>query len=230
MNYEPQAHWAECKKGPLKEAVCKGLDALSLHPSAHQVTLLCRYLEELVQWNKVYNLTAIQDMDEMIVQHLFDCLAIIQPLRSRFQEESTINVLDVGSGAGLPAVIIAILQPDWRVTAVDAVNKKTAFIQQAALKVEAANLQAIHSRVEDLSKKIARYDLITSRAFSSLQDFIALTQSLLSPQGVWCAMKGKVPHEEIEQISKQVDVFHVEQLEIPQMNAQRCLVWMRPFA
>ena len=228
MDYKPEPHWSECVKGPLKIEVCKGLDALGLRPSAHQVTLLCCYLEELAQWNKVYNLTAIQDMDEMIVQHLFDCLAIIDPLRTYFKDVESVNVLDVGSGAGLPAVIIAILQEQWRVTAIDAVNKKTAFIQQAALKLKIKNLLATHARVENLAKKPERYDLITSRAFSSLPDFINLTQQLLSPSGVWCAMKGKIPQDEIVSLGDMVDVFHVEQLQVPGMQAQRCLVWMRP--
>lgn len=226
MNYEPVAHWPECVKGPLKKEVCKGLDALDLRPSAHQVTLLCRYLEELAQWNRVYNLTAIQDMDEMLVQHLFDCLAIMPALRREFKDQRP-RVLDVGTGGGLPAIIIALLEPAWHVSAVDSVNKKTAFVQQMVVKLETPNLQAIHARVESLVEQAPRYDLIISRAFSSLQNFTELTQGLLTHKGRWCAMKGKIPQEEMQLIKNKIDVFHVEQLQVPQMLAQRCLVWMR---
>lgn len=227
MNYEQVEHWPECVKGPLKKEVCKGLDALDLRPNAHQVTLLCRYLEELAQWNRVYNLTAIQDMDEMLVQHLFDCLAIMPALKREFKGQA-LRVLDVGTGGGLPAVIIALLEPAWHVLAVDSVNKKTAFVQQMAVKLEAPNLRVVHARVESLVEQATRYDLIVSRAFSSLQNFTELTQSLLVDKGCWCAMKGKLPQEEIQAVKNKVDVFHVEQLQVPQMSAQRCLVWMRP--
>lgn len=226
MNYKPAEHWPECVKGPLKTEVCRGLDELGLRPSAHQVTLLCRYLEELAQWNRVYNLTAIQDMEEMLVQHLFDCLAIIPALEREFKDQCP-HVLDVGTGGGLPAVVIALLEPTWQVVAVDSVNKKTAFVQQMAVKLEAPNLQAIHARVEALAEQTVRYDLIVSRAFSSLQNFTDLTRDLLARNGRWCAMKGKIPNEEMQLIKNKIDVFHVEQLQVPQMQAQRCLVWMR---
>ena len=215
--------YPECVKGPLKRDLCKGLDALGLRPSAHEVSILAMYLELLNKWNKVYNLTAIRDMNGMLVQHLFDCLAIIKPLRERCDVPAA-AVLDVGSGAGLPAVVIATLQPQWQVTAVDAVGKKMAFVQQAAAALGIGNLKAVHSRVEAVQ---AQYDMVVSRAYASLPDFIGSTRHCLKASGVWCAMKGKEPADEMGLLPSDVEVFHVEQLAVPCMDAQRCLVWMR---
>lgn len=233
-------------KGPLKIKLCKGLDVLGFRPTAHQVSMLCRYLEHLHKWNKVYNLTAIRDMDDMLVQHMFDCLAIVKPLQTWFQPcvsenapcpassstrpRTSFQVLDVGSGAGLPAVVIAIMFPEWQVTAVDAVAKKMAFVQQVSSSLGLVNLTACHSRVEELKER--QYNLIVSRAFSSLCDFVGLTRNVLADEGVWCAMKGKEPLEEIEELQHgdcagEVKVFHVEQLQVPSMEASRCLVWMK---
>lgn len=221
---ECEVDYPECIKGPLKKELCKGLDALELRPTAHQVSLLCKYLKHLVKWNNTYNLTAVRDINEMLVQHMFDCLAIIKPLQEQFQ--GAINVLDVGSGAGFPAIVVAVLNPSWQVTAVDAVNKKIAFVQQQSLQLEINNLHAKHLRVEDI--KTQEYDLIISRAFSSLFNFVELSQRALSSKGLWCAMKGKEPVEEIEEVGQIADVFHVKHIQVPAMEAERCLVWMRP--
>ncbi|MGL4667186.1 MAG: 16S rRNA (guanine(527)-N(7))-methyltransferase RsmG [Saezia sp.] len=218
-----EGSYSECIKGPLKKELCKGLDQLGLRPSANQVSQLCKYLEQLGRWNKVYNLTAVRDIDDMLVQHMFDCLAIIKPLQEYFL--TPIRVLDVGSGAGLPAVVIAVLNPEWQVTAVDAVHKKMAFVQQQALALGVNNLKAVHGRIEDFNDPV--YELIVSRACSSLNDFVILSQGALAPHGVWCAMKGKMPTDEMDALKKRAEVFHVKQLTVPEMNAERCLVWMR---
>lgn len=216
-----------CHKSPLKAALCKGLDALDLYPTGKQVGQLCRYLELLQQWNKVYNLTAVRDVQDMLTQHLLDCLAVALPLAEQCPKDVA-RVLDVGSGAGLPAVVLAVMFPEWKITAVDAVNKKTAFIQQVAGMLGLSNLHSEHARVEQMKTNEGSFDVIISRAFSTLVDFVTATAHLLASDGVWCAMKGKKPQEEIVQASMTVNVFHVEQLQVPTLAAERCLVWMRP--
>lgn len=136
------------------------------------------------------------------------------------------RLLDVGSGAGLPGVVMALAMPEWSVTCVDTVGKKVSFIRQAAAELRLKNLRAEHSRVEALSG--GAYDGVVSRAFSSLVDFTQLTRQHLSSNGVWLAMKGKLPTEELAALPSTVEVFHVEHLQVPGLGAERCLVWMRP--
>ena len=213
----------------LHTSLLQGLEQLDLRASETQIVQLLDYIKQLHQWNHVYNLTAVRDVQEMLVQHIFDCLAVIHPLQKQVPYTPGAHILDVGSGAGLPAVVLAIMLPEWSVTAVDAVAKKMAFVQQVTGVLKLKNLQAKHVRVEQLQSSQQRFGLVISRAFSSLTDFIQLTSPLLGHQSVWCAMKGKEPLDEIRQIEGSVNVFHVEQLHVPQMDAQRCLVWMRPF-
>ena len=196
---------------------------LGLAPSAAQTSALSRYLDLLQRWNGTYNLTAVRDRAGMLAQHLADCLAIIPPLQRRAAPG---RLLDVGSGGGLPGVVIATLLPGWDVTCVDAVAKKTAFVRQVAGSLGLPNLHAEHSRVESL--RAPPFDLITSRAFASLADFTALTRKHLAPGGAWLAMKGRAPDDEMAALPPDVDVFHVEPLHVPGLNAQRCLVWMQP--
>lgn len=136
------------------------------------------------------------------------------------------RLLDVGSGAGLPGVVLALAMPEWSVTCVDTVGKKVSFIRQAAAELRLKNLRAEHSRVEALSG--GAYDGVVSRAFSSLVDFTQLTRQHLSSNGIWLAMKGKLPTEELAALPSTVEVFHVEHLQVPGLGAERCLVWMRP--
>lgn len=187
---------------------------------------LLRYLDLLQRWNATYNLTAVRDPAEMLTQHVADCLAVIGPMRLALAAAASPQVLDVGSGGGLPGVVVAALCPDWQVVCVDTVGKKAAFIQQAALELKLPNLRAEHARVEKLAA--GRFDLVTSRAFASLADFVRLTRQHLAEQGVWMAMKGKRPDDELHQLAADVEVFHVEQLAVPGLQAERCLVWMRP--
>ncbi len=188
---------------------------------------LMAFLSLLQRWNRVYNLTALRDPNEMLSHHLVDCLAVLPALRRHAATGSNLQVLDVGSGGGLPGVVLAILQPDWQISCVDTVSKKTSFIRQAGAELGLPNLMALHSRVEDLPAGRG-FDLITSRAFASLADFTALTAHLLSPGGTWVAMKAKLTPEELAAVPPSVDMFHVEQLDVPGLDAQRCLVWMRP--
>ena len=187
---------------------------------------LLAFVDLLRRWNGTYNLTAVRDPDEMLVQHLFDCLAVVAPL-GRALPKRPARLLDVGSGGGLPGVVLAMLVPDLDVTCVDTVGKKAAFIRQVGVELGLRNLYAEHGRVEAL--RIAPFDIISSRAFASLADFTRLTrQHLVAATGVWMAMKGRRPDDEIAALPGDIDVFHVEPLTVPELDAERCLVWMRP--
>ncbi|MBC7701303.1 16S rRNA (guanine(527)-N(7))-methyltransferase RsmG [Aquabacterium sp.] len=192
--------------------------------SDHQIDQLLAYVAMLGQWGKTYNLTAVRDPAEMLSLHLLDSLVVLAPLWQHLQGQPA-AMLDVGSGGGLPGVVLAITMPQLEVVCVDAVAKKAAFVRQVAAELRLPNLKAEHARVEDLRPK--PWPVITSRAFASLHDFVALTQNLLAPQGVWMAMKGKHPADEIAALPEGVEVFHVEQLQVPGLEAERCLVWMR---
>jgi 16S rRNA (guanine527-N7)-methyltransferase len=201
----------------------KGSLNLGLEPNERQLADLLEYARLMLKWNRVYNLTAITAPRDVVVLHLLDALAALAPmLKGRPKLRS---VLDVGTGAGVPAVIFSIMCPQVSVTAVDAVQKKIAFIQQVVLALGLENLTPLHARVETLS---ASYELICSRAFASLKDFTELTRAYLQDDGVWMAMKAKLTPEERSELAKDLDVFHVEQLEVPFLDAQRCLVWIRP--
>ena len=187
---------------------------------------LLGFVDLLRRWNGTYNLTAVRDPDEMLVQHLFDCLAVVAPLGHVLPKRPA-RLLDVGSGGGLPGVVLAILVPELDVTCVDTVGKKAAFIRQAGVELALRNLHAEHCRVEAL--RTAPFDVVGSRAFASLADFTRLTrQHLAEATGVWMAMKGKRPDDEIAVLPRDIDVFHVEPLAVPELGAERCLVWMRP--
>ena len=207
---------------PLVGALSEGLKQLGLALSPAQQQQLLDYLDLLGKWNKVYNLTAVRDPAQMLTQHLLDCLAVVQALKARLPALQT--VLDVGAGGGLPAVVLAVACPQWQVSAVDTVAKKAAFIQTAAHSLGLPNLRGIHARVEDLTEG---YDLVCSRAFASLTDFTSWSAAALKPGGVWMAMKGRVPDEEIAALPAGVRVDEVQLLQVPGLEAQRCVVWMR---
>ena len=210
----------------LRERLQAGLAALSLTLSPHQEQQLLDYLGLLGKWNRVYNLTAVRDGEDMLTHHLLDSLAVIPPLRRALSASPSAPpcVLDVGSGGGLPGVVIAIACPEVSVTCVDTVAKKAAFIQQAAVELGLANLRATHARVENLRES---YDVVTARAFASLKDLVTWSRAALAPSGVWMAMKGRQPDAEIAELPADVSVFHVEPLTVPGLDAHRCLVWMR---
>ncbi len=279
--------------------------ALGLSLDDAQLQRLLDFLQMLQRWNKVYNLTALRDPEQMLSHHLIDCLAMLPPLRcwvdrrqlgacrawgvdsenrpqrgqflpdlqphspamgqkdgekwtSAVDSQPTLpkpdrllahadaamltvmprgprlRLLDVGSGGGLPGVVLALVQADWQLSCVDTVAKKASFIKQVAVELRLPNLRGLHARVESLASPppdrpggAAGYDLITSRAFASLADFTRLSAHLLAPDGVWVAMKGRVPDDEQADLPSDIEVFHVEQLQVPGLDAQRCLVWMR---
>jgi 16S rRNA (guanine527-N7)-methyltransferase len=185
---------------------------------------LLGYVALIQKWNKVYNLTALRDPTDMLTHHLLDSLTAIAPLRRHTQGQS-IRVLDVGSGGGLPGVVLAICMPELNVSCVDTVAKKAAFIQQVAVSLKLPNLRGLHARVESLTDP---YQVICSRAFASLPDFVTWSRSALAEGGVWMAMKGKHPQDEIDALPVDVKVFHVEPLTVPDLDVERCMVWMRP--
>lgn len=195
---------------------------LGLAPSPAQAHSLDLFMALLARWNRVYNLTAVREPGAMRTQHLADCLAVIPPLA---RHGTAGRLLDVGSGGGLPGVVIATMLPGYDVTCVDTVGKKAAFVRQVAGDLALKNLHAVHARVEEL--RTPPFDVVTSRAFASLADLVTLSRPLLADGGVWLAMKGQRPDAEIGALPAEVEVFHVEPLQVPQLDAQRCLVWMR---
>ena len=212
---------------PLRPALEAGLVKLGLALSPQQVDQLLAYQALIAQWNKVYNLTAVRDPQEMLTHHLLDSLAAVPPLL-RQTEGRALSVLDVGSGGGLPGVVLAIVCPHLTVHCVDTVAKKAAFVQQVAASLKLPNLRGIHARVESLKAEAGQgYDVVCSRAFASLLDFTTWSRAALKPDAVWMAMKGKHPADELAVLPADVAVFHVEQLQVPGLDAERCIVWMR---
>ncbi len=215
------------------------LGAVGLGLSAAQQGQLARYMGLLSHWNATYNLTALRSAPDMLSHHLADCLVVVPHLMAHVtrhvqaQREGVAagaalpHLLDVGSGGGLPGVVLAICCDALRVSCVDTVGKKAAFIRQVGAELRLPHLRGEHARVEQLPGK---YEIITSRAFASLDDFVRLTRAQLAPGGVWMAMKGRVPEDELAALPSDVDVFHVEHLPVPGLDAERCLIWMRPKA
>lgn len=210
--------------GSHRQRLARASDVLGLALPASVQDQLIAYLSLLQRWNKVYNLTALREADDMLTHHLFDCLAALAALRP-WAAGRALNVLDVGSGGGLPGAVLAIAQPDWSVSCIDTVAKKASFIRQVAAELTLPKLYALHARVE--LHQAAGHDLIVSRAFASLADFSRLTRHLLAPTGVWAAMKAHLSDAEAAELPPDVAMFHVEQLRVPELDAQRCLVWMR---
>ena len=204
-----------------------GLQTLDLALNEAQITALLDYVDLIQKWTRVYNLTAVRDPQDMLTHHLLDSLAVVRPLRQQLAalgRDESVRVLDVGAGAGLPGVVLAICCPTMTVHCVDTVAKKAAFVQQAAVSLKLPRLRGIHARVESLTEP---YDVVCSRAFASLADFTRWSVGALAPQGVWMAMKGKHPQAELLALDPGVQVFHVEPLQVPGLDAERCLVWMR---
>ena len=212
----------------LRATLTAGLKALQLELNDQQVDQLLAYQALIAKWTQVYNLTAVRDPAEMMTHHLLDSLAAIPSLQRHLHSsglEQGSHLLDVGSGAGLPGVVIAICCPTVAVTCVDTVAKKAAFIKQAALALKLPNLTGLHARVENIAE---HFDVICSRAFASLVDFTQWSAAALAPRGVWMAMKGKHPADELQALPPNIAMFHVEQLKVPGLQATRCILWLRP--
>lgn len=213
---------AATAQGEERQALAATAEAVGVSLSDAQIAQLQSYLDLLERWNATYNLTSVRGRVEMRTQHLADCLAVIGPLR-RHARAGTL--LDVGSGGGLPGVIIAVALPGWQVSCVEAVGKKAAFLRQASGLLRLGNLRVEQARVGALQG--TAFDVVTARAFATLADLVRVTGGLLVPGGVWMAMKGRVPDAEIADLPIGIEVFHVEPIAVPGLDAQRCLVWMR---
>jgi 16S rRNA (guanine527-N7)-methyltransferase len=207
----------------LEAGLRSGAQALGLVLSDVQIQHLLDYAALIQKWNKVYNLTALRDPADMLTHHLLDSLTAVAPLRRHTQGQA-VRVLDVGSGGGLPGVVLAICMPELNVSCVDTVAKKAAFVQQVAVSLKLPNLRGLHARVESLADP---YQVICSRAFASLPDFVTWSRAALAEGGVWMAMKGKHPQGEIDALPADVKVFHVEPLTVPGLDVERCMVWMK---
>jgi 16S rRNA (guanine527-N7)-methyltransferase len=204
----------------VEQQLAAGIAAFGLKlPEGAEAKLLA-YLALLDKWNRVYNLTAVRDAERMVSHHLLDSLAAA-PF---FQGET---VLDVGSGGGLPGIPLAIVRPELRVTLIDSIGKKTAFLLQVKAELGLANLQVVTGRVEDFRPETG-FDVVTSRAFSDLREFVTLTRHLLIPGGHWLAMKGLYPNEEIAQLPAGVKVSADHVLVVPGLEASRHLIVLEP--
>jgi 16S rRNA (guanine527-N7)-methyltransferase len=210
----------------LEEGLRSGVKTLNLNLSDTQIQQLLGYMTLIQKWTKVYNLTAVRDPSDMLTHHLLDSLTAVTPLTRHTQGQS-MHVLDVGSGGGLPGVVLAICMPELKVSCVDAVAKKAAFVQQVAASLKLPHLRGIHARVESLTDPC---QVICSRAFASLPDFVTWSRSALAEGGVWMAMKGRQPQDEINRLPAGVKVVHVEPLVVPGLDVARCMVWMKPQA
>lgn len=205
-----------------EEMLIRGLEGLGLPSQERTVLLLGRFADLLLRWNRTYNLTAIREESEVVTHHLLDSAALV-PMIGKIAPEAQ-TLLDVGSGGGLPAVPTALLRPDLSVHAVDTVKKKVTFLQQAQIELGLKNFRAHHARVENL--RLSPFDVITSRAFASLADFTSLTEHLLKPSGVWLAMKGVVPEEEMAALPDFVRVREILPMTVPELHESRHLIVM----
>lgn len=215
------------QKGSGREALAplleEGVRELGLDVSDAQLGKLLDYVALLSKWNAVYNLTAIRDPRQMLIQHILDSLSIVPHLVPRGPS----SVLDVGSGGGLPGVVLAIVLPEWTVTVNDIVHKKTAFQAQAKAELGLANLSVVTGRVETLqpgAEVPAKFDVIVSRAFAELADFVTLARHLVADQGAIWAMKGVRPDGEIERLPAGAHVEQIIRLNVPSLDAERHLI------
>ncbi len=216
-------------KTSAQERLAHALAKLCLTATPQQQAALLRYLSELLRWNQTYNLTAIRDPDQALAHHIFDSLSLVAPINQWLQSYPTeqATIVDVGSGGGLPGVILAIMLPNVQVTCVDAVEKKTMFVRQMAGVLTLQNLAAVHARIETLEP--LEGSIVTSRAFASLADFAQLADRHVRDGGVLLAMKGRPPTDEIDALQTLTSwsAHTVQLLFVPELEHQRCLVWMQ---
>ena len=200
-----------------RDLLVEGLHRMSLNLSDQMIDQLMVYLNLIEKWNRVYNLTAIRERDEMIKLHFLDSLSILNHVEMK-------HVLDVGSGAGFPGIVLAITKPELKVTVMDSVNKKTTFMQQVKSELSLTNLNVVNARVEDYQPTIL-FDGVITRAFSSIQNMLLMTQHTLQKNGAWLAMKSKDVKEELEALDQ--NQFTLIPLEVPFINAERYLVKLK---
>jgi len=207
----------------LATTIAAGAAQLGVALDRAQLEQLAAYAGLLARWNATHNLTALRSPEETLTHHLLDSLAIV-PQVLRVMNGNGARVLDVGSGGGLPGIVLAIAAPRARVTLVDAVQKKCAFLTQARLELGLGNVEVVHGRVEALL--VPPFDVIVSRALSTLAQFVAWTRHLLRPGGCWLAMKGALPAEELSELPADVRA-EIIPLEVPGLKQRRHLIEMR---
>ena len=200
-----------------RDLLVEGLHRMSLNLSDQMIDQLMAYLNLIEKWNRVYNLTAIRERDEIIKLHFLDSLSILNYVEME-------HVLDVGSGAGFPGIVLAITKPELKVTVMDSVNKKTTFMQQVKSELSLTNLNVVNARVEAYQPTIL-FDGVITRAFSSIQNMLLMTQHTLQKNGAWLAMKSKDVKEELEALNQ--NQYTLIPLEVPFINAERYLVKLK---
>lgn len=203
-----------------KQKLQEGLQQMGITLSTAQQLMLLEYVSLLQKWNSTYNLTALRNPSQMISHHILDSLTLLPYV----QDAKTL--MDVGSGGGMPGIPTAICRPDLQITLLDSNTKKTTFLQQAVIELGLHNVTVASGRVEAMHDK--NVDVVTSRAFAELADFISLTKHLLNESGYWAAMKGVYPYEELAHLPTDIEVTAVDRLEVPMLGAERHMVVMRP--
>ena len=206
-------------RNALSGVLGEGIAAMGLSVSPAQHEKLLDYLGLMFKWNAVYNLTSLRDPMQMVTHHLLDSLAAVPAFAQAH------NVLDVGSGGGLPGIVLAIVRPDMNVSMIDTVHKKTAFLTQVKAELALANVTVYTMRVEQLHVS-DKFDVITSRAFADLSDFVNWSSHLLAQQGRYIALKGTAPKDEQERVPQEWKVTKVEPLQVPRLGAERHLVYI----
>jgi 16S rRNA (guanine527-N7)-methyltransferase len=201
----------------LSQVLAEGIAEMQLEVSAEQQEKLLDYLGLMFKWNSVYNLTSLRDPMQMVTHHLLDSLAAVPAFAGAK------NVLDVGSGGGLPGIVLAIVRPDMKVSMIDTVHKKTAFLTQVKAELRLANVTVYTMKVQELGVS-DKFDVITSRAFADLSDFVNWSSHLLAEQGSYIALKGVAPPDEQQRLPAAWRVTKVEPLQVPRLGAERHLV------
>ncbi len=202
---------------PLFQSLQAGTQAMQLDLSEATLLRLLQYQDQLVLWNKAFNLTAIRDPKEMLVKHLLDSLSIIAHLPPG-------RLLDIGTGGGMPGFIVALVQPERECVLLDSNGKKIRFLRQVSADMKVSNAKPVQSRIEDpdIMQQLGQFDVVTSRAFASLTDFVSAGEPFLKPKGYFAAMKGVIPQDELQQL------VHYQQqviaLQVPRLDEQRHLI------
>lgn len=211
-----------------RQRLLDAAQALGLSLDFTQTETLLKYVQQMQRWNRTYNLTALRDPDLMLVQHVFDSLSVVPAIQSiaKDQGKDNLTIVDVGSGGGLPGVVLATACSTWNIHCIDAVEKKMAFVRQMAAVLSLPNLKAHHVRIEQAESFNA--DIVISRAFASLVDFVNLSEKHVGATGQIIAMKAKYPAEEITELESETNwrVKSILELAVPELDAERCLVYL----